>query len=187
MPGIDCIPGDKMTAFAPHTTGIPFDEKREMEIIKQLFDVATLIEECTDFADIYESYRRTAESEIAYRGNGCSAEMALEDTIRTAACLISRGSTNPEEYKKLMEGIKSIRTHMYRENYSGEHAAIQACSVMYMAACLLKGKEFHRIEKPELYINESISKSQYKGLVYIKKMKLEAYGFLVEAVKILEL
>lgn len=66
----------------------------------------------------------------------------FEDTIRTTACLISRGSTNPEEYRKLMEGIKSIRTHRYKENYSGEHAAIQACSAMYMAACLLKGKKF---------------------------------------------
>lgn len=186
LPSIDCILGDKMTAFAPHTTGIPFDVKKEMEIIKQLFDVATLIEECDSFTDISESYRRTAESEIAYRGNECSMEMALEDTIRTAACLISRGSTNPGEYRKLMEGIKSIRTHMYKENYSGEHAAIQACSVMYMAACLLKGKGFHRIENPELYMKESISKSQYKGLAYIKKMKLEAYGFLVEAVRLLE-
>ena len=186
VPSIDCILGDKMTAFAPHTTGIPFDTKKEMEIIKQLFDVATLIEECDSFTDICESYRKTVASEIAYRGNCCSPELVLEDTIRTAACLISRGSINPEEYKKLMEGIKSIKTHMYRENYSGELAAIQACSVMYMAACLLKGREFHRIEHPELYIKESISKSQYKGLAYIKKMKLEAYGYLVEAVKLLE-
>ena len=173
-------------SWQPHTTGIPFDTKKEMEIIKQLFDVATLIEECDSFTDICESYRKTVASEIAYRGNCCSPELVLEDTIRTAACLISRGSINPEEYKKLMEGIKSIKTHMYRENYSGELAAIQACSVMYMAACLLKGREFHRIEHPELYIKESISKSQYKGLAYIKKMKLEAYGYLVEAVKLLE-
>lgn len=148
IPSIDCILGDKLTAFAPHTTGIPFDVKKEMEIIKQMFDVATLIEECNDFQDIYESYMKTVESEIAYRDNGCTAEEALVDTI--------------------------------------EMAAIQACSVMYMAACILKNKEFVKIEKPEDYLKDSISKSKYKNLAYIKKLKLEAYGYLVEAVRLLE-
>ncbi|MDE7284167.1 MAG: nucleotidyl transferase AbiEii/AbiGii toxin family protein [Lachnospiraceae bacterium] len=186
VPSIDCILGDKLTAFAPHTTGIPFDVNKEMEIIKQFFDVAALIEECDNFQDIYESYMKTVESEIAYRGNGSSAEEALQDTIRTASCIISRGNNQPEEYQKLMGGIKSIRTHIYRENYSGEIAAIQACSVIYMAACILKKHKFSRIDKPEEYIKDSIGKSKYKSLAYIKRLKLEAYGYLVEAVKLLE-
>lgn len=185
-PSIDCILGDKLTAFAPHTTGILFDDKKEMEIIKQMFDVAALIEECDNFQDIYESYMRTIESEIAYRGNGCTAEGALIDAIETAACIVSRGNSNPEEYRKLMSGVKSIRTHIFKENYSGEIAAIQACSVMYMAACILKNREFTRIKRPEDYIKDSIGKSKYKNLSYMKRLKLEAYGYIVEAVRILE-
>ncbi|MCH5249898.1 MAG: nucleotidyl transferase AbiEii/AbiGii toxin family protein [Lachnospiraceae bacterium] len=186
IPSIDCILGDKLTAFAPHTTGIPFDVNKEMEIIKQLFDIATLIEECENFQDIYESYINTVKSEIAYRGNECSVEDALLDTIETAACIVSRGNNRSEEYRKLMEGIKSLRTHIYRGGYSGELAAIQACSVMYMAACILKNQTFVRIDKPEEYIKDSIGKSRYKNLAYIKKLKLEAYAYLVEAVKLLE-
>lgn len=186
IPSIDCILGDKLTAFAPHTTGIPFDVKKELEIIKQLYDVSTLIEECSNFQDIYESYMNTVVSEIAYRGNDCTPEDALLDTISMAACIISRGNTNQEDYRKLITGIKSIRTHIFRENYSGEIAAIQACSVMYMAACVLKNKEFVRIENPEMYIKDSIGKSKYKSLSYIKRIKLEAYGYLVEAVRLLE-
>ena len=186
VPSVDCILGDKMTAFAPHTTGIPLNVNKEMEIIKQLFDVATLVGECENFTDIYESYMRTAESEIAYRGESGTAEDALLDTISTAACIVSRGANSPEEYSKLLSGIKSIRTHMYQETYSGEIAAIQACSVMYMASCILKKHPFHRIEEPEIYIEESIAKTKYKKLGYMKKMKLEAYGYLVEAVRLLE-
>lgn len=186
IPSIDCILGDKLTAFAPHTTGIPFDVNKEMEIIKQLFDVSTLIEECDNFQDIYESYMKTVKSEIAYRGNACTVEDAILDTIETAACIIGRGNSRPEEYRKLVGGIKSIRTHMFKENYSGEIAAIQACSVMYMAACVLKNKEFVRIEAPENYIKDSIGKSRFKNLSYIKRLKLEAYGYLVEAVQLLE-
>lgn len=42
VPSIECILGDKLTAFAPHTTGIPLGEGKDMEVMKQLFDVSTL-------------------------------------------------------------------------------------------------------------------------------------------------
>ena len=38
------ILGDKLTAFAPHTTGVPLGVGKSMEIAKQLFDAATLID-----------------------------------------------------------------------------------------------------------------------------------------------
>ena len=37
-PNANGLLADKLTAFAPHTTGIPFGERKELEIIKQLFD-----------------------------------------------------------------------------------------------------------------------------------------------------
>lgn len=39
---------------------------------------------------------------------------------------------------------------------------------------------------PERYIAETMSGSKYKKLSYIKKHKLEAYGYLVEAVHLME-
>ena len=44
LPSKEDLLGDKLTAFAPHTTGIPFfkgDKNCSMEICKQLFDIAT--------------------------------------------------------------------------------------------------------------------------------------------------
>ncbi len=43
-PAMDCLLGDKLTAFAPHTTGIQFGKGKELEIAKQLFDVAALFD-----------------------------------------------------------------------------------------------------------------------------------------------
>lgn len=57
---------------------------------------------------------------------------------------------------------------------------------MYLAACLLKQKGFIKIEHPELYIDRKLDNKKYKGLSSIKKQKLEAYGYLVEAVRLLE-
>lgn len=49
VPTVDCILGDKLTAFAPHTTGIPFDNDKDLEVIKQMYDVACLFEAYEDF------------------------------------------------------------------------------------------------------------------------------------------
>ena len=43
-PDINCILGDKLTAFAPHTTGIPLNVKKDMEVMKQMYDVGALLE-----------------------------------------------------------------------------------------------------------------------------------------------
>lgn len=134
VPSANCILGDKLTAFAPHTTGIPFGVDKELEIIKQLFDITSLAEVCDNFQDVFDSYMGTAESEIAYRGNQCSIDDCLNDTIETAACIVSRGAMDQEEYQLLSRGIRSIRTHIYGEKFSGELAACGACSVMYLAA-----------------------------------------------------
>jgi hypothetical protein len=37
IPTIDSILGDKLTAFAPKTTGIRFNDDKDLEIIKQFF------------------------------------------------------------------------------------------------------------------------------------------------------
>lgn len=42
------------------------------------------------------------------------------------------------------------------------------------------------ITEPEKYIDSKIALKEYQKLSYIKKAKLEAYGYVVEAVKMLE-
>jgi len=40
LPTVEAILGDKLTAFAPTTTGILYSKNRPIEMIKQLFDVS---------------------------------------------------------------------------------------------------------------------------------------------------
>ncbi len=68
-PDINCILGDKLTAFAPHTTGIPLNVKKDMEVMKQMYDVGTLLDEFTDFDLVYDTYCKVAAEEISYGGN----------------------------------------------------------------------------------------------------------------------
>lgn len=186
MPSADCILGDKLTAFAPHTTGIPLGVKKELEIMKQLYDVSTLSGIFTNQQELWETYDKVVAEEIAFRDIAEDRDSVLRDTIRTAACIIGRGSTDPEEYPMYVEGANALDSHILQGKYNGEMAAINACRVMYLAACVLKRKPFGKIENPEGYMGENMAGSRYRKLSYIKKHKLEAYGYLVEAVRLLE-
>ena len=47
VPCLEDMLGDKLTAFAPNTTGIPYFKKQDsmsMEIIKQLYDIGNLFD-----------------------------------------------------------------------------------------------------------------------------------------------
>jgi len=50
-PDFNNIMGDKLTAFAPNTTGIPYHKREKpmgQEIIKQLYDIGNIFEEIDD-------------------------------------------------------------------------------------------------------------------------------------------
>lgn len=50
VPSVECILGDKLTAFAPHTIGVLLHANKDMEIIKQFYDVLTLIDVVEDYS-----------------------------------------------------------------------------------------------------------------------------------------
>lgn len=55
-PDINSIAGDKLTAFAPNTTGVPYNMEKEKEIMKQLFDIGCLFDLLTDIAVFKKSF-----------------------------------------------------------------------------------------------------------------------------------
>ena len=187
IPNINCILGDKLTAFAPNTTGIPFGVSKELEIMKQMFDCMTLFREMSDFKEVKSTYDRIVKAELAYRGLDISKDEVLKDTINACACIIGRGSIRADDYRHYQKGLSGIRGHIYKTKNNGEYAALYACEVMYLAASVLTNQEnCPLITEPEKYIDSKIALKEYQKLSYIKKAKLEAYGYVVEAVKMLE-
>ena len=185
VPNANCILGDKLTAFAPHTTGVGFNKK--MEVIKQLFDVSLLVHEISNFTEVKDTYVKIVKAEIEYRGITVNEQEVLMDTIESCVCIIGRGSINATEYKMYSSGILSIINHIFGKKYSGEYAAIDACKVLCLAASVLTDKkEMIAISSPEKYTTEKITNSKYIKLNYMKKMNLEAFGYLVEGIKLLE-
>jgi hypothetical protein len=62
IPDINSITGDKLTAFAPNTTGVPYGIEKEKEIMKQLYDIGCLFDLLTDIELVKRSFRECVKS-----------------------------------------------------------------------------------------------------------------------------
>jgi hypothetical protein len=104
MPTFDAILGDKLTAFAPKTTGILYSKNRPAEIIKQLYDIAFLFDNITDLIVVKMSYNKVVQEEIGFRKLDITAKKVLEDTWQACYTLAERNEKS-EDFKQLQKGI----------------------------------------------------------------------------------
>ncbi len=186
VPSANCILADKLTAFAPHTTGVPLNSNKDMEIMKQFYDISTLIEIFTSFSEVSATYRKIAQSEIAYRGIDARIDDCLWDTFHTALCISSRGKVVPEEYPVYVKGIRDLRNHIYAEKYSAEIAAVKGAKIMYMAVCLLTGNAYERITDGDEFSKMKLTQNELKSLQYLRKANIEAYAYAIKTDQLLQ-
>ena len=143
LPSYQDMLGDKLTAFAPHTTGIPFFKGARdcsMEIIKQLFDVASLFDRTYDLSITKETFRNLVTIELLYRNcDSLSLQDVLDDIFNTSRCICLRGIENPEEFRLLQNGIGRVRSYIHSENYNLDSAIINASKAAYLSKLLEKG------------------------------------------------
>lgn len=185
VPSIECILGDKLTAFAPHTTGIPLGVGKDMEVMKQLYDVSTLVDEMDIFEEVKKTYQKVVQSEIAYRGIEATPKECIKDTFEAAFCIASRGKYIGEEYPLYVAGIRDLRGHIYAENYSPEIAVGRAAKVAYIAICLWADESFERVADYTEYINEKFTQPELMAVKYLRKVNPEAYAYMIKADRIL--
>jgi predicted nucleotidyltransferase component of viral defense system len=99
LPSYQDMLGDKLTAFAPHTTGIPFfkgEKDCSMEINKQLFDIASLFDLTDNLTITAETFRRLAAIELSYRkADPTRLQEVLDDIFSTSRCICLRGMEKP--------------------------------------------------------------------------------------------
>lgn len=184
VPTIDCILGDKLTAFAPHTTGIRFG-KKNLEIMKQFYDISTLIDEFSDLDVVKETYDTVSKTEISYRGIDCSPEGALMDTIESALCIGTRGKTNPGDYPNYLEGSRRVTNHIFSGGFSMEQASKIAPKVIYMAACLLTGEQYEWHMDRAALKQETLTQPDLIQMKGFRRVDLSGYAYLVLADRLL--
>jgi len=151
IPSKDDLLGDKLTAFAPNTTGIPYfkgEDSMSMEIIKQLYDVGTLFDEIDDLQVVRKTFKKFAVAELAYRDKSeLKPEDILKDIYQTSLSICTRGKDGKANFEDLQNGMSRIRSFVFSEKYHLERAIRHAAKAAYMAT-LLK-KDVARIERFE--------------------------------------
>lgn len=118
IPSYEDILGDKLTAFAPNTTGIPYykgDDLRAMEIMKQLYDIGSLLDPAEDVAIVAKTFDIFANTEIGYRKCETNATGVLDDIYDTALHICSRGTEGTGDYKALSQGILSVKNFIFQK------------------------------------------------------------------------
>ena len=181
LPSASCILGDKLTAFAPHTTGILLDQNKNMEIMKQFYDVSNLLDVAKDFENVKATYFEVVASEIGYRGIDVSATDCLRDTYEASLCIASRGKNSAKEYASYVKAIRDLRGHIYAENFSPEVAVLNAAKIIYATFCILNDENYEKISDYQKYAKEKIKNKELMSLKYLKKANLEAYAYIIKA------
>ena len=181
-PTFDCILGDKLTAFAPNTTGIPYyksNRSMSMEIMKQLYDVGNLLNVSADLKNIRDTFNRIAQSELTYRNlKHLTTENVLNDIIQTALCISSRGKLGECNFKEIQKGIERIKQFIVSDRFIIDNVIIAASKAAYIATMIKHKKtNLQLFDKSISVSNLLIENKKYNKLNKLKKSNKEAFWY----------
>ncbi len=182
IPSLEDILGDKLTAFSPNTTGIPYfkkDDSMSMEIIKQLYDIGNLFDTVNDLETIKTTFYRFAKTEIVYRSSGKITESdVLEDIYQTALSIVSKGTDGNGNFDELQKGILRIKPFIFSEVYHIEKAIAHASKAAYLSALIqYDAKTIEKFENPLQMKNWQIGEPLNNKLNKLKKSNTEAFFY----------
>jgi predicted nucleotidyltransferase component of viral defense system len=150
VPSIDDILGDKLTAFAPHTIGIPYGKDKSMEIMKQLYDINLLYDSISDLSVFASSYSKIRDVEKSFRQNAHSNEDILNDTFQAASkiCRLDfKDYKEDDETGELRLGVKSVTSFLLDRSFNLPTAKAAASKAALLSTLL-------RFPKNKIKLNE---------------------------------
>jgi predicted nucleotidyltransferase component of viral defense system len=139
IPDFNNILADKLTAYAPNTTGVPYRQGTKemgMEIVKQMYDIGCLFDKAVDLEIIKEVFYTFAETELAYHGNKCSIKDVLNDIIETSFAVCLRQNIGNTDFFTINKGITQVKSFIFSESFHVEKAIVYAAKAAYLAALL---------------------------------------------------
>lgn len=186
LPDIDGILGDKLTAFAPRTTGIPLGEDKQLEIIKQLFDIGQLFDEAEDLETIHKSFDSFALKEIAYRQQDISPSDVLDDIFHSSKILSLRGAEDTELFEELQAGINRLSSFILKR-YKINDAILSSAKAAYLSQLLRsKNGEIERFDETIDLSETTITDTPLNKLNKVKKVQPEGFFYWHKAIELIQ-
>lgn len=191
VPGFDDILGDKLTAFAPNSTGIPYEkggQSRAMEIIKQLYDIGNLVDQMQNPSITATTFHAFAKTELGYRNIDGDISLVLDDIFDTALTISTKGQLGNGNMDALMHGIGQLKQYIFSENYHIEKAVTHAARAAYVTSLIRTGeKAINRFTEPMEIKDWNITNQQYNKLNKLRKSNPEAFYYWYQALTLLNL
>lgn len=182
IPSFEAILGDKLTAFAPLTTGVPYGKGKEIEIIKQLYDVGSLFDHVKTVNPILEVFNQTAKSELGYRKLDLTPQDVLNDIWETSQLIATRGKDGKGDFVELQKGIRNIRNFIFSKKFHLEGAMVPAAKAAYLSALLSNGKAgIKRFKEAAQIADWEIKQPHNSRLNKLKKTNPEAFFYWYQA------
>lgn len=197
IPTVESLLVDKLTAFAPRTTGVPFAPANgnpvdTMQIVKQLFDVGELFNLAEDLTAVRNVYQRVFDLENDYRGGGLTASDALEDTLRASLNLglhRLKGIKDCQDALMLEDGARKLTSHLVNHRFNLDMAKLAAAKAALVAK-LIANKEsgsslgtFRSTPSPEELRRLEIS-GEWERLNRLKATNPEAFWYWYQVSKL---
>lgn len=181
VPDINGILGDKLTAFAPKTIGIPIGEEKELEIMKQLHDVGHLFNFADNLSLVSKSFIEVAKAEINFRGLSIDVNDALRDTFHACQVLSLRDQKDSELYDELKSGMQRLESYVFKR-YKIDEAILNSAKAAYLSKLLLTdSKKLERFDGEDLS-DWLIEDPEFNKLNKIKKTSPEGFYYWYQAV-----
>jgi len=182
IPSKEDILGDKLTAFAPNTTGIPYfknENSMSMEIIKQLYDIGNLFDVVNDVNIIKSTFFRFATTELNYRNfEGIDESDVLEDIFQTSLSIVTRGADEKGDFEQLQLGIQRIAGFIFSESYHLEKTITHASKAAYLATIIkYDARSIEKYSNPLQMKDWLIDKPMNNKLNKLKKSNPEAFFY----------
>ncbi len=182
LPSVESILGDKLTVLAPNTTGIHYNSDKELELMKQLYDVDKLFNEAEYIDIVKKSFINIANREIKYRKlKEITNEDVLED-IRDF-CIDTILQNNIENQHDVNIGMKKLQGFIIENKFRREQEVLTAVGKVLYLMKLIKNDE-NKIERysKESKLKDIIIPEKFKKI--LKKMKNyneEAYYYILKS------
>jgi len=188
-PTMEGLLGDKLTAFAPHTTGVLYGKDKELEIAKQLFDIGVLFESVDDLELVRLAFEKISATQLTYRLlSKLGPANVLRDTFGTACLIGMRGSNSSVEYAELLDGFKKLAGYIYSGYFTLDTAILCAAKAAYLATILLKHEAtILRFKDGQDLSSWKILNQDYNKLNKLKKTSPDAFFYYFRALELLEL
>lgn len=181
IPSFEDLLGDKLTAFAPETTGIPYikgGQSKAMEIIKQLYDIGNIFDNIADIQVVGSTFEKFAIAELAYREFEPNPQLVLHDIYDAALTISTRGKAGNANFELLQQGISQIKAFIFSESYHLEKAITHAAKAAYLAKLIeYKKTTFERFDTPKQAKDWIIEQPFNTRLNKLKKSNTEAFFY----------